>query len=440
MRNHVIALAGPKDAFTVTEPDAHVHVVPFDIPGHPLTVGNSTAREFAFNNLALSPATADLLRFAIAAYAADTSLPRKSTYDRWTRDIVLHLPVASPADWERGREDAVKLLQFLTGDHWDLVFRALPVGYAPTTDAAKPERSVRAETACLFSGGLDSFIGALDALSASTPVVLVGHHAKGTGATSGSQNAAITSLRRSYTDEQAPFLRFWVSPPKGPEHVSETTTRGRSLLFLGLGIAVASAAGAGRLIVPENGFISLNVPLTNSRLGTFSTRTTHPHYMALMRRLLAALQIDVAVDVPYRFHTKGEMVAECANQDLLRNGIPMTMSCSHPESNRFRAHDPTAHCGRCVPCLIRRAALNDIQDATKYVHVDLAAPLKGKSGSDLRATRLALDRYTTTPPSMADVLSAGPLPGTDEERADYVDVFNRGVDEVRTLLERHATA
>lgn len=76
---------------------------------------------------------------------------------------------------------------------------------------------------------------------------------------------------------------------------SETTTRGRSVLFLALGVAVASGLGPARLLVPENGFISLNVPLTPPRSGSFSTRTTHPHLIALLRDLLNELQLPVAL-------------------------------------------------------------------------------------------------------------------------------------------------
>src|SRR6266852_896439 len=40
------------------------------------------------------------------------------------------------------------------------------------------------------------------------------------------------------------------------------------------------------LYVPENGLIALNVPLDPLRLGSFSTRTTHPFYIARWNELL----------------------------------------------------------------------------------------------------------------------------------------------------------
>ena len=56
--------------------------------------------------------------------------------------------------------------------------------------------------------------------------------------------------------------------------------RSRSLLYLALGLAAAAGFGAATpLIIPENGWISLNPPLTANRLGSCSTRTTHPYFL-----------------------------------------------------------------------------------------------------------------------------------------------------------------
>jgi hypothetical protein len=236
--------------------------------------------------------------------------------------------------------------------------------------------------------------------------------------------------------EQASFFQSWLSLPKEPERASEITTRGRSILFLGLGIAVADGLKGERLVVPENGLISLNVPLTNSRLGSLSTRTTHPCLMKLFRELLASIGVDVSVDLPYRFHTKGEMLGKCANPRLVEPGLAATVSCSHPGAARFAGRSPNVHCGYCVPCLVRRAAAasTGLSDPTDYIADDLSRPLGGDRGSDLRALSMALDRYAKEPPELMDVLVSGPLPGSDEELGAYLDVFRRGLDEVRSSL------
>jgi hypothetical protein len=71
--------------------------------------------------------------------------------------------------------------------------------------------------------------------------------------------------------------------------------------------------------VPENGLIALNVPLDQLRLGSNSTRTTHPYYMARWNDLLDALGIDGDVQNSFWDKTKGEMAASCRNPALLKN-------------------------------------------------------------------------------------------------------------------------
>src|SRR5258708_32609005 len=103
----------------------------------------------------------------------------------------------------------------------------------------------------------------------------------------------------------------------------EETTRGRSFLFIAAGLFAGTGLNQPfTLRVPENGLIALNVPLDLLRLGSLSTRTTHPFYMARWNDLLAALGINGNVENPYWDRTKGEMVAGCANRALLKTLLP----------------------------------------------------------------------------------------------------------------------
>ena len=72
------------------------------------------------------------------------------------------------------------------------------------------------------------------------------------------------------------------------------------------------------LIIPENGLISLNIPLAYTRTGTSSTRTTHPHYMKMLQDLIAELGIQVKIKNPFQFKTKGEMILECKDRGFLQ--------------------------------------------------------------------------------------------------------------------------
>jgi 7-cyano-7-deazaguanine synthase in queuosine biosynthesis len=440
---HIITLSGPEDTYRPQiAPNDRTLLVPMGIPDHPDRVQNTAAEVFAEYGIAPSTAAGDLLAAATAAYTGDLRVPRHDTFDNWTRDLVLHLGVCKPDGWDQGSRTLARLLAFLTGDRWHVQVRPVPRGYRPSPHSEpRRVRLLKTRIVSLFSGGLDSFVGAVDWIEAVGPLALVGHHSAGGGPTSTSQSRALKVLRNHYDEGLSPFFQFWVSPPKGTKRTSEITTRGRSFMFLGLGIAVADGLGAERLLVPENGFISLNVPLTASRLGSFSTRTTHPHLIQLLQELLSQLGIGVAIDLPYRFRTKGELIRNCANRAAVVAGLAATMSCAHPSAARFSAlRDPNRHCGRCVPCLIRRAGITSvIPDPTLYAIPDLATPLTETARADLRAFRLALDRYGQNRPTLADLLMAGPLPGSDADLAAYLGVYERGLSEVRCFLDHYSS-
>ena len=419
--------------------------VPLRLAGHPERIQMDADKVLSDYGLYPSPAALDLLDAAVTAYAADLRVPRRQTYDGWTRIITLHLSVRELEKWERAAPIFQRMLRFLTGDSWTVTVRQAPefaeVQQSETNRFATPATA----TACLFSGGMDSFVGAVNELTGGKIIALVGHHARGGAATSNSQKQTLEVLRKHWSEENAPFFQFWVNAPKGEKSASEITTRGRSILFLALGIASAQAlakaqgSAYGTLVVPENGFISLNVPLTASRRGSFSTRTTHPYLMELARQLNSALEIPVEIELPFRFFTKGEVLQHCANPAVLQSALAVTMSCSHPGVGRW-SKQGVQHCGRCIPCLVRRAAIATIgADPTLYRTVNLTAPIKPEAGSDLRALRLALDRTARHPPRYTDILASGPLPVTDGDKKKFFEMFCRSIEELRRLVPIPAT-
>ena len=165
----------------------------------------------------------------------------------------------------------------------------------------------------LFSGGLDSLIGAIDALEAGRTPLLISH--AGEGATSDAQTTIFDALKAHYPANAFQRLRLWMAFPDGFVRgtTAENTTRGRSFLFFALGVFAGSGLdGPFTLNVPENGLIAVNVPLDPLRLGALSTRTTHPFYIARWNDALTALGIAGCIENPYWDKTKGEMVAACA--------------------------------------------------------------------------------------------------------------------------------
>lgn len=387
----------------------------------------------------------DLLVLAAHVHAADTRISRaEQSQDSWTREIRLVVPVSDPARWYAASSTLTKMLNFLTGDRWSIGFRARPPRFAVIAEQSSPSLlSAPYDSLSLFSGGLDSLIGAIDLLEAGATPLLVSHF--GEGATSDAQGKLLSGLKAHYKNSLFKQLKVRVVFKKRlVEGVNlENSTRGRSFLFFALG--VFAGTGLGRrfsLRVPENGLIALNVPLDPLRLGSNSTRTTHPYYMARWNDLLKELGIDGNIENPYWDKTKGEMVADCKNPGLLKQLAAESLSCSSPTKGRWKGHG-IEHCGYCLPCLIRRAALQaawgDAGDKTTYTISDLRAhPLdtRESTGKQVRSFQYAIERLRNNPQlSRLLIHKPGSLADETAHLDQLADVYRRGLEEVARLLD-----
>lgn len=410
-------------------------VIEFDEAGKSHLADNKVFPLLTKSGFGINETVFDLLILAMSIYTADLRIERSFATDRWTRRILLHLPVAESLKWEAAYPILTKMLRFLTGDDWTFSFRRREVFDRPT-----PEQQVEElpSIVTLFSGGLDSFAGAIDLLEEEVGLIaLVGQY--GSGSTHPSQTNTHKILEDEYPGRTLP-LGFWVQPAKPGKRSSEDTMRSRSILFLALGTAVSVACGDGiPLYVPENGLISLNVPLSHSRMGSFSTRTTHPYFISCYRELLDALAISVPVKLPYKFLTKGEMLKEAKNQKVLRQGLAKTLSCSRPDAGRFEKRPPGTHCGYCVPCIIRlssmKAAGFDLEDAAFFDIANTKTEPKSAKGRDRRGFELAIERVKSLSSLRlaGEVLQSGPLPSKNVR--EYASVYKRGLDEVANFLQ-----
>jgi hypothetical protein len=396
-------------------------------------------------NLEPSEVAVDLMIVAAHIHAADTRLARATeSQDGWSREIRLVVPVSNPTLWSGASSVLKRALDFLTGDRWQIGFRRRPEKFATIAKARpRPLDPVSFDAVNLFSGGLDSLIGAIDHLHSGGLPLLVSH--AGEGAVSKSQEECFEVLKEGFPKSAFDRLRIWMAFGDGliDGVESESTTRGRSFLFFSLG--VAAGVGLGKkfvLRVPENGLIALNVPLDPLRLGALSTRTTHPFYMARWNELLDVLGINGALTNPYWDKTKGEMATQCADRDLLKRAAPHSLSCSSPAKARWKGQSQ-GHCGYCLPCLIRRASLLG-DDPTYYGVPDLTAgtlDTRQAEGQQVRSFQLAIRRLAERP-DVAKLLIHKPGPLSDyPDRTDaYADVYRRGLEEVGALLAGVRTA
>ncbi|EMI8399868.1 7-cyano-7-deazaguanine synthase, partial [Acinetobacter baumannii] len=311
----------------------------------------------------------DFLTIAMAITAADTFVERnKQAEDGWCREFKLSIPLINPNLWLPQIELLKEIMHFLSGDLWHFQFRT---GSFVWPDKIKRGRKIPLaghDSACLFSGGLDSAIGIIDLTSKNINPVLISHaYARDKSKQDNLYN--LLGLKNSK-------FQVIAYPRKAGDIPTDVQMRTRSFNFIAFGALISTAISqhhqAGKvttLYVPENGLISINPPLTPRRIGSLSTRTTHPHYMNLLNELFKRVHLPVFLENPYQFMTKGEMMQNCSNKIILKQIAKDTVSCGKWKRTGIQ-------CGKCVPCIIRRASFNSaaIPDQTVdyvYKHLDL---------------------------------------------------------------------
>ncbi|OGP75629.1 MAG: hypothetical protein A2Y80_06995 [Deltaproteobacteria bacterium RBG_13_58_19] len=407
--------------------DGVIHLDEAGVPGYPL---HHNLGQILVSSRPPAEAPEAFLLAALGVWAADKFIPRKLATDAWTREIVLHLPTTAP--WVPLVPRLAQSLNFLTGDEWTLKPREVRVDLGFTGPWPHPGLP---GAVCLLSGGLDSLTGAIDRLEEGQRLILVSHY--DFGQLAATQQALAAALAAHYGPDSFHHLALRVQFPE----TREFTLRSRSLLYLALGLMVAGAFTADLpLIVPENGWISLNPPLTLSRLGTYSTRTTHPYFLEELAGLWREAGIATPLLNPYHHLTKGEMLARCRNPGLLKKLYPLTSSCARPEVGRWQGQS-TGACGYCYPCLIRRVALHRLgwDEGSDYRRDVLSAPeILGHrvQGSDLRALLLGLKTWEASPQEMAARLFlAGPATGLPDHWTAARGVLNAGFQEVAQFFQ-----
>jgi 7-cyano-7-deazaguanine synthase in queuosine biosynthesis len=301
--------------------------------------------------------------FCAVIYGCDRLIARDSgSGDRWTREMAVQIPVNDPARWEDCKGTVEKMLDFLTGDIWRLAFvrETAPLfgsSFRKIRRNFRTKKRVNGAAVSLFSGGLDSIMGIVDWLeeNPNTSLVLASSYDAHAENAKADQERLLHHLRTEYPGRSMRFVARSGLQTKG----KDINFRSRSLTFLGNAILAASFVGDGtRILIPENGAIALNFPLSPARSGSLSTRTVHPYFIQQFNQLLCGLGFSHSVDNPYRFLTKGEILAGCKNKPFLHSVYQESVSCGKRGFSRMHWHDKRASaCGHCVPCIFRQSAV-----------------------------------------------------------------------------------
>lgn len=387
----------------------------------------------------------DILCLAALIYLADTRISReKHSQDSWTREISITLPVFNVEKWQSQRDIFAKMLTYLTGDKWDVSFVKRDIVLMACEQRMQLSNF---DVATLFSGGMDSLIGVINNLECGKKVALISHAAD--GYTKNVQTTLLSRFNSQYTSDLTQYINLWMSYEQNiiQNGGEENTTRSRSFLFIASGVcAVSGMEGVSVLSVPENALIALNIALDKLRVGSHSTHTTHPFYLALWNKVLSNLEMNISVNNPYWNKTKGEMAAECLNKEFLKSVLPVSNSCSSPLKARWKGNAPQ-HCGYCVPCIIRRAAISKAfginDDLTPYSKDDLREVISNHAkneGIQLRSFQIAIERVKNSPQLARFLIhKSGPLEKSSEYLAELSDVYLRGLLEVDSFIQQYTS-
>jgi hypothetical protein len=416
-------VAAPLDFGFDDDPTVELEVVLYNRADRADRAGIGVHIPEVFRRLKLRPTNRawDFLSLALAVQAVDVTASRDKSPDGWTRQLDLAVSVIDPDFWN-GQTDLInRTLRFLTTDIWRVKFQS---GGLKPPQPKKPNFPTE-DCVSLLSGGLDSLIGAIDltARDKKKPYLV-------------SQVSQGDKKKQAYFASKIGLRHLQLNHVVSTPTPSERSQRARSLVFFAYGTLLGTSFlnyQTGKtvpLYVCENGLISINPSLTPMRLGSLSTRTTHPIYLAGVQEILSQAKMGIEIINPYQLKTKGEMLVGCADQALLAKLAAQSTSCGRFARNGF------THCGRCVPCVIRRASFHawGKTDSTSYVYADLSKDDSDHSGfDDVRALCMAselasgkgFDAWIGA--SLTSTLIGNPQP--------YKDVVRRGMAELRQYLK-----
>ncbi|MCE9583734.1 MAG: 7-cyano-7-deazaguanine synthase [Planctomycetes bacterium] len=388
------------------------------------SAGAAVLEEIARQKLVPAQRAWDFLALALAVAVADHASARSKSPDGWTRDLELEVAVAEKDFWNSQAATLETAVAFLTTDRWRM--RMTGGGNSPEPPP-KPVMPKEAAVA-LLSGGLDSLVGVIDLVASEIRPLAVSQTVRGDG----------EKQERFAQTVGGGLSHLQLNPNIEVPRDQETSQRSRSLVFLAFGVLAATSLAAYHdgatvtLYACENGFIAMNPPLTPGRVGSLSTRTAHPTFLAGIQRVLDAAGIRVRIENPYRLKTKGEMLLECADQDYLRKEAAKSTSCGRFQRFKYQ------HCGRCVPCQVRRAAFLKwgVQDTTKYVHSALGKNDLHHAGfDDVRSVGIAIaqERAIGLDRWLSASLSSIPF----AEQAPLRSMIGRGLTELEALHTKY---
>ena len=225
----------------------------------------------------------------------------------------------------------------------------------------------------------------------------------------------------------------------------ETSQKSRSFLFLTLASVIALELGIDEIYLFENGVLAMNLPIVPSRSFN-NTKTAHPEFLAKFNGFLKAVyKCPTFVQNPFLLRTKGEVISllNCAEFQPM---VQETVSCSDVGRLRYEGVKTSLvrHCGKCVPCILRRFAVDAAQLGSydgKY-QIDILGDFYSLS-VEPRTTILQTLDFGHRVESLSDDDIFNDIPEIYVDNVDpvpIIEMMRRYIIEVKTCLRKDAVA
>jgi len=295
----------------------------------------------------------DLLNLGAVIFGTDLAI-RRGQREQITRNIELTIPVVNLPTFRSISEEIRYALYILSHDAWKINFVQSP----GQPEATRDWGSQMVGKVLLFSGGLDSFSAAVKLGDAHHDIQLVSH-VTANPVVSKTQEELFTYLDQTYPHQfqRNAFRVSGISKPSlgllfPSDKNREETQRTRSFMFLSLAGLVARRRGYKDIVmIAENGQMAIHLPLSAARISAFSTHTAHPSFVSAMSKILSTiLNYQISIENPFLYLTKAEVIKDLFPQH--KSSVEKTVSCW--KASRVSHFN---HCGICIPCLVRRIAI-----------------------------------------------------------------------------------
>lgn len=276
---------------------------------------------------------------------------------KWCREFELSIPVHNPERWTNTEVSNTlqELLEFLTGDKWQLAFRSrkIPIVSPPQQQLIL---DIDAEAVIPFSNGLDSYaVAGLQELKLGKRLIKVRLKPKG-----GS---------RDRDGKPIPFTAVPYRVNRNGRRYSESSARSRGFRFALISGIAAFLSNAKRVIVPESGQ-GIFGPILISVGQAYEDYRCNPLFTTRVEKLfLVLLNFRIKYEYPQIWKTKGETLKEffqkVGNQD---KAWEQTRSCWQ-QNRQVSVDKKYRQCGVCAACMLRRLSIHSSGSAevsTKY--------------------------------------------------------------------------